>query len=103
MVVSFSSARSSVQPTSVLTTGIWLTAAMQVNLAPVSVEQNDAVRRLAGWGAILAIPTVVFSLYGMNFQFMPELSHRFGYPFAIGLMIVSAILPYLYFKRKGWL
>ena len=42
-------------------------------------------------------------MYGMNFRIMPELSWSFGYPFAIGMMIVSAILPYWYFKRRGWL
>ncbi len=50
-----------------------LTTAMQVNLALVANNQNEVVKRLAGWGAILAIPTVVFSLYGMNFEWMPEL------------------------------
>src|SRR5690606_24490698 len=50
-----------------------LTAAMQVNLALVTVRQNEVVKRLAGWGGVLAVPTVVFSLYGMNFRVMPEL------------------------------
>ena len=48
-------------------------------------------------------PTLIASMYGMNFRIMPELSWSFGYPFAIGMMIVSAILPYWYFKRRGWL
>ena len=51
-----------------------LTTAMQVNLALVGNNQNEVVKRLAGWGAILAIPTVVFSLYGMNFEWMPDWS-----------------------------
>jgi magnesium transporter len=46
---------------------------------------------------------LVASLYGMNFKHMPELEWTYGYPWAIGLMILSAILPFLYFKRKGWL
>jgi magnesium transporter len=48
-------------------------------------------------------PTLVASAYGMNFEFMPELKWVFGYPLAVLLMVVSAVLPYLFFKRKGWL
>jgi len=48
-------------------------------------------------------PTLVASAYDMNFEFMPELKWYFGYPFAILLMVVSAVLPYIYFKIKGWL
>ncbi len=48
-------------------------------------------------------PTLVASIYGMNFAVMPELQWQYGYPFAIVLMVISAILPFLYFKRKGWL
>jgi magnesium transporter len=80
-----------------------LTAAMQVNLALVSVEQNEAVKRLAGWGAILAIPTVVFSLYGMNFKDMPELSLHFGYPVILAVVAMVCIWLYRRLKRFGWL
>ena len=55
-----------------------LTAAMQVHLALFTVRQNEVVKKLAGWGAVLAVPTVVFSLYGMNFQVMPELQWHFA-------------------------
>jgi magnesium transporter len=48
-------------------------------------------------------PTLVASVYGMNFRAMPEIQWQYGYPMAIGLMILSAVLPFLYFKRKGWL
>jgi magnesium transporter len=48
-------------------------------------------------------PTLVASIYGMNFKYMPELEWFYGYPIAIGFMILSAILPFLYFKQKGWL
>jgi magnesium transporter len=48
-------------------------------------------------------PTLVASVYGMNFEFLPELRWPFGYPMALGLMVVSAIVPFIYFKRKGWL
>jgi magnesium transporter len=48
-------------------------------------------------------PTLVASIYGMNFTYMPELSWRFGYPLALGLMVVAGVSPYLYFKHKNWL
>jgi magnesium transporter len=80
-----------------------LTAAMQVNLALATVEQNDAVRRLAGWGAILAIPTVIFSLYGMNFRHMPELYWDYGYPTMLGAVTLICVWLYRRLKRFGWL
>ena len=80
-----------------------LTAAMQVNLALAAVEQNDAVRRLAGWGAILAIPTVVFSLYGMNFRRMPELYWDYGYPVMLGTVVLICVWLYRRLKKFGWL
>jgi magnesium transporter len=80
-----------------------LTTAMQVNLALVSVRQNEVVKRLAGWGAILAIPTMIFSLYGMNFEIMPELKWRFGYPLILGVIGAGCILLYRKLKRAGWL
>lgn len=80
-----------------------LSSAMQVNLALVGVSQNDVVKRLAGWGAILAIPTVVFSLYGMNFRNMPELQWTYGYPAAVGITIVGCILVHRRLVRAGWI
>jgi magnesium transporter len=80
-----------------------LTAAMQVNLALVSVEQNESVRRLAGWGAIMAIPTVVFSLYGMNFKDMPELASPYGYPVVLAVVAVVCLWLYRRLKHFGWL
>ena len=80
-----------------------LTTAMQVNLALVTFRQNDVVKRLAGWGAILAIPTMLFSWYGMNFQDMPELKWPFGYPLVLGLVGVGCVLLYWKLKRAGWL
>lgn len=80
-----------------------LTAAMQVYLTMVTVKQNEVVKRLAGWGAILAIPTMVFSLYGMNFKYMPELDWRFSYPLIMGGTIVGCVLLYQRLKRVGWL
>lgn len=80
-----------------------LTTAMQVNLALVAVGQNEIVKRLAGWGAILALPTVIFSLYGMNFEVMPELKWSLGYPFTLLLTIVGCFGLHSKFKNAGWL
>lgn len=80
-----------------------LTTAMQVNLALVSVRQNEVVKGLAGWGAILAIPTVLFSLYGMNFKVMPELEWRFGYPLTVGATALACLWLHRKLKRSGWL
>ncbi len=80
-----------------------LTTAVQVNLALVTVGQNEVVKRLAGWGAILAVPTVVFSLYGMNFEFMPELKFPFAYPAVIGFTAVACTVLWRKLRRAGWL
>jgi len=79
-----------------------LTTAMQVNLALVANNQNEVVKRLAGWGAILAIPTVIFSLYGMNFAWMPELKWRAGYPAAVGVTLLGCVFVYRRLRRAGW-
>jgi magnesium transporter len=78
-------------------------AAMQVHLTFETVRQNEVVKRLAGWGAILAIPTMVFSWYGMNFRHMPELDWKFSYPLIIGGVALISGLLYLRLKRSGWL
>ncbi|PVZ87165.1 magnesium transporter [Serratia sp. S1B] len=80
-----------------------LTNAMHVNLALVSVKQNEVVQKLAGWGAILAIPTVIFSLYGMNFTDMPELKLSWAYHATLGVTVVGCVFLYRKLKRSGWL
>ena len=80
-----------------------LTTAIQVNLALVTVGQNEVVKRLAGWGAILAIPTVVFSMYGMNFKFMPELGETYAYPLVVGGTLLACVLLYRRLVREGWI
>jgi magnesium transporter len=69
----------------------------------VSVEQNAIIKIFSVAAVVFMPPTLVASIYGMNFHNMPELSWLAGYPYALGLMLVSAILPILYFRRKGWL
>ncbi|MGB8665997.1 MAG: magnesium and cobalt transport protein CorA [Serratia inhibens] len=80
-----------------------LTNAMHVNLALVTVKQNEVVKRLAGWGAILAIPTVIFSLYGMNFADMPELKFPWAYHTTLGVTLAGCFFLYQKLKRSGWL
>jgi magnesium transporter len=80
-----------------------LIAAMQVHLTFETVRQNEVVKRLAGWGAILAIPTMVFSWYGMNFRHMPELDWEYSYPVIVGCVALGSLLLYLRLKRAGWL
>src|SRR5215207_310051 len=73
------------------------------NLTLVSVQQNDQTRRISAWAAIIAVPTVIASVYGMNFRYMPELYWRFGYPLVLIVMVASCIVLYVLFKRSGWL
>lgn len=80
-----------------------LLAATQVHLTFETVRQNEVVKQLAGWGAILAIPTMVFSWYGMNFRHMPELDWEYSYPLVVGGVAVGSLLLYLHLKRTGWL
>ena len=80
-----------------------LSDAMQVNVALMALRQNDVVKSLAAWGAILALPTMVFSMYGMNFHFMPELGWSFGYPLALAATAAGCVFLYRRFKRAGWL
>ena len=80
-----------------------LVAAMQVHLTFETVRQNEVVKRLAGWGAILAIPTMVFSWYGMNFRHMPELDWQYSYPVVVGGVALGSLLLYWRLKRTGWL
>ena len=66
-------------------------------------EQNEQVKRISSWAAILFAPTLVASIYGMNFTHMPELMWTYGYPFALGLMLLLGLILYTVFKRAGWL
>ncbi|MBT9591479.1 MAG: magnesium and cobalt transport protein CorA [Thiobacillus sp.] len=77
--------------------------AMQFHLATLSVKQNESVQKLAGWGALLALPTVIFSLYGMNFEFMPELKWPWAYPALLLLTGLGVGMLYRRLKRRGWI
>ncbi len=80
-----------------------LTTIIQANLAQVTVEQNEDMRRISAWVAILAIPTAVAGVYGMNFTHMPELTWRYGYPATLALIALVCLVLYRGFRRNGWL
>lgn len=80
-----------------------LKVAMDVNLAMVSVGQNEVVKRLASWAAILAVPTMIASFYGMNFRHMPELEWYYGYPGVLVVMLGACVLLWRRLRRAGWL
>jgi len=80
-----------------------LTFLLDASLGLISVEQNAAMK-LFSWAALIFLPpTLVAGIYGMNFHHMPELSWLYGYPFALTLVIASAVMPLWYFKRRGWI
>jgi magnesium transporter len=73
------------------------------NLTEASFAQNEQVKKISGWAAILFAPTLIGTVYGMNFDHMPELHWVFGYPLAVALMVATSVGLYLVFKRRGWL
>jgi magnesium transporter len=80
-----------------------LTSVLDANLTQVNVRQNEDMRRISAWVAILAVPTMIAGIYGMNFRHMPELGWRFGYPAALAVMLIICMTLYRSFKRSGWL
>jgi len=72
-------------------------------LTEASLAQNDQVKRISSWAAILFAPSVVGTVYGMNFTHMPELNWILGYPMALGMMLLVSVLLYVVFRRRGWL
>lgn len=80
-----------------------LTSVLQADLANVQVQQNIDVRKISAWVALAAGPTMIAGIYGMNFEHMPELSTRFGYPLVIGAMVSLTFFLFRRFKRADWL
>ena len=80
-----------------------LNSILQAHLAQVSVAQNEDMRKITAWAALIAVPTMVTGVYGMNFDFMPELRWRVGYPLAMAVIAVGCVALYRGFKRNGWL
>ena len=80
-----------------------ITFLLDATLGMINNEQNTIIKIFSVLAVALMPPTLVGTIYGMNFKHIPELEWLWGYPFALGLMVFSAVLPYLFFKRKGWL
>ena len=80
-----------------------LSGILNVNLTLVGIRQNDQNKRISAWAAIVAVPTVIAGIYGMNFEYMPELEWPFGYPLVLAGMLVICIVLYVAFKRADWL
>ena len=76
---------------------------LEATLGMINNEQNTIIKIFSVLAVALMPPTLVGTIYGMNFKHMPELEWAWGYGWALGLMVVSAVLPWIYFKRKGWL
>jgi magnesium transporter len=76
---------------------------LTVNFTIVGIQQSDQTKKISAWAAVVIVPTLIAGIYGMNFDYMPELHWRFGYLFALSLMALVAFLLYLSFKRSGWL
>jgi len=76
---------------------------LQATLGLINIEQNNIIKIFSVAAAVFLPPTLIASIWGMNFEFMPELEWPFGYPLALFAIVISAILPYLFFRRRGWL
>jgi magnesium transporter len=80
-----------------------LTTALEANFSLMSIAQNDVMKRFAGWGAIIALPTMIAGVYGMNFDVMPELRWPYSYPLVIALLVMLCSFLYIRFRRANWL
>jgi magnesium transporter len=80
-----------------------LSSVLTANLSQIGVRQNEDMRRISAWVAIVAVPTMIAGIYGMNFDTMPELRWSFGYPLVVGIMVTICVFLYLRFRRSGWL
>src|SRR3954452_10570540 len=80
-----------------------LTTAIQVNLGMISLNETEVTKKLAGWAAIIAVPTMIAGIYGMNFKTMPELEWKWGYPASIAAMVLLDIWLFIRFRKAKWL
>jgi magnesium transporter len=69
----------------------------------INLEQNQIIKLFSIAAVVLLPPTLVATVYGMNFKTMPELDLWFGYPLALSLMVITAVIPFMWFRRRGWL
>jgi magnesium transporter len=80
-----------------------LSSALETRLVQTSNRQNVVMKQLSAWAAIILIPTLIAGIYGMNFEHMPELDWRLGYPFALAVMGATALVLFRVFRRRDWL
>ena len=80
-----------------------IATAIMVNLSMVTIEEGEVTKRLAAWAAIFAVATALAGIWGMNFEFMPELKWRWGYPAALSLIVGAGATVWWRFRRSGWL
>jgi magnesium transporter len=80
-----------------------VTFLLDATLGLINIEQNNIIKIFSVAAVAFLPPTLIASIYGMNFQILPELGWEYGYPMALGLMVLSAVLPFWYFKHRGWL
>jgi magnesium transporter len=80
-----------------------LTSVLTANLTQSSIRQNEDVRRISAWAAIIAVPTMIAGIYGMNFEHMPELTWTFGYPLVLAVIALACVALYWRFRKTGWL
>ncbi len=80
-----------------------VTTALQVNLAMITIGESEVTKRLAAYAALVAVPTMIAGIYGMNFEHMPELNWAFGYPLSIAVMVAIDVYLFFRFRKAGWL
>jgi len=80
-----------------------LTSILQASLARTQMSDNEDMRKISAYAGIIAVPTAIAGIYGMNFEYMPELDWRWGYPLVLLVIALSCVLLYRGFKRNGWL
>ena len=80
-----------------------MTTAIQVNLAMITIGESEVTKRLAAYAALVAVPTMIAGVYGMNFETMPELTWDLGYPFAVSLMVAIDAILFWRFRKAKWL
>jgi magnesium transporter len=80
-----------------------LSSILQASLARTSLSDNEDTRKISAWAAMIAVPTLITGVYGMNFDFMPELRWKFGYPACLLVIVIVCVVLYRGFKRNNWL
>ncbi|HSF17117.1 MAG TPA: magnesium/cobalt transporter CorA [Vicinamibacteria bacterium] len=80
-----------------------LTGVLEANMTQTSIRQNEDMRKISAWVAIAVVPTMIAGVYGMNFEYMPELRSPYGYPSILALMAAACTALYVFFRRRGWL